>query len=67
MEKLPRSTAKIGEDDHADLQVISIICQRDLSKRKRMHTACHLTFSRADTLKKPPYLIWAGPPSAVVQ
>lgn len=62
-------TAKIGENDHADFQVISNHLSAPTCQSAQAHAYDYAIrhFPRADALKKPPYLIWAGPPSAVVQ
>lgn len=63
-------TAVIGEDDHADFQVISNHLSAPTCQSAQAHAYDYAIrqFPRAeDALKKPPYLIWAGPRSAVIQ
>lgn len=62
-------TAKIGEDDRADFQVISNHLSAPTCQSAQAHAYDYAVrnFPRAEALKKPPYLIWAGPPSAALQ
>ena len=59
----------VGEDDHADFQVISNHLSAPTCQSAQAHAYDYAIrhFPRAEALKKPPYLIWAGPSSAVTQ
>lgn len=62
-------TAKIGADDHADFQTISNHLSAPTCQRAQAHAYDYAIrhFPHAEALKKPPYLIWAGPNPAVSQ
>jgi len=63
-------TATLGEDDQASFQVVSnhLSASTSISAQAHAYDYTLRHFPHADSLlKKPPYLIWSGPRSTLLQ